>query len=53
MSVSVPIIRQGYKIAATEDVAIKYEGRNVEWWKVPEERLPNWFSAVKKVLLVY
>ena len=23
-----------------------------EWWKVHEERLPNWSSAVKKVLLV-
>ena len=24
----------------------------VEWWKVHEERLPNWSSAVKKVLVV-
>ena len=39
-------------IVATEDVAIEYEGREVEWWNVYEERLPNWSSAVKKVLLV-
>ena len=39
-------------ITATQDVAIECEGRKVEWWKVHEERLPNWSSAVKKVLLV-
>ena len=39
-------------IAATEDVAIEYEGIKVEWWKVHDERHPNWSSAVKKVLLV-
>ena len=38
-------------IAATEDVAIEYEGREVEWWNVYEERLPNWSSAVKKSCL--
>ena len=37
---------------APQDVAIECEGRKVEWWKVHEERLPNWSSAVKKVLLV-
>ena len=39
-------------ITATQDVAIESEERKVEWWKVHEERLPNWSSAVKKVLLV-
>ena len=39
-------------ITATQDVAIECEERKVEWWKVHEERLPNWSSAVKKVLLV-
>lgn len=38
-------------IAATEDVAIEYAGREVEWWNVYEERLPNWSSAVKKSCL--
>ena len=37
-------------ITATQDVAIEGEERKVEWWKVHEERLPNWSSAVKKVL---
>ena len=39
-------------VTANHDVAIECEGRKVEWWKVHEERLPNWCSAVKKVLLV-
>ena len=32
-------------------MAIECEGRKVEWWKVHEEGLPNWSTAVKKVLL--
>ena len=39
-------------ITATQDVAIESEERKVERWKVHEERLPNWSSAVKEVLLV-
>ena len=45
MSVPVPLID------TTQDVAIECEGRKVEWWKVHEEGLPNWSTAVKKVLL--
>ena len=37
-------------IAAAEDVAIECEGRKVEWWKVHEERLPNWSSAGQESL---
>ena len=33
-------------------MAIESEERKVEWWKVHKERLPNWSSAVKKVLFV-
>ena len=39
-------------IAATQDVVIKCGGKKVECWKVHEEGIPNWSSAVKKVLLV-
>ena len=39
-------------ITATQDVALESEERQVEWWKVHEEKLPNWSSAVKKVLLI-
>ena len=38
--------------ANNQDVAIECEERKVEWWKVHEEGLPNWSTAVKKVLLV-
>ena len=39
-------------IAATQDVVIKCGGKKVECWKVHEAGVPNWSSAVKKVLLV-
>ena len=39
-------------ITATQDVAIESKERKVEWWKVHEERPPNWSSAVQTVLLV-
>ena len=46
--------RQGHNMASAndQDVAIECEERKVEWWKVHEEGLPNWSTAVKKVLLV-
>ena len=39
-------------ITAIADVAIECKGTKFEWWKIHDERLPNWSSAVKKVLLV-
>ena len=39
-------------VAAAQDVIISSEGKKVEWWKHHAEQLPNWSSAVKKVLLV-
>ena len=33
-------------------MVIECGGKKVEWWKVHEEGVPNWFSAVEKVLLV-
>jgi hypothetical protein len=39
-------------VAAAQDVIISSEEKKVEWWKHHAEQLPNWSSAVKKVLLV-
>ena len=39
-------------VAAAQDVVISSEEKKVEWWKHHTEQLPNWSSAVKKVLLV-
>ena len=39
-------------VAAAEEVVIQCEEKKVEWWQLHAERLPNWSSAVKKVLLV-
>ena len=39
-------------VTAAQDVVISSEEKKVEWWKHHAEQLPNWSSAVKKVLLV-
>ena len=39
-------------IAAAQDVRMACEEDKVKWWRQQSDNLPNWSSAVMKVLLV-